>query len=40
MVIDRVSSKISVIASTEGGMDIEKVADETPEKLLSFTLNS
>ena len=39
MVIDRVSSKISVIASTEGGMDIEKVAEETPEKILSFTVD-
>jgi succinyl-CoA synthetase beta subunit len=39
MVIDRVTSKISVIASTEGGMDIEKVADETPEKILSFTID-
>lgn len=39
MVIDRVSSKISVIASTEGGMDIEKVAEETPEKILSFTID-
>ena len=39
MVIDRVTSKISVIASTEGGMDIEKVADKTPEKILSFTID-
>ena len=39
MVIDRVSSRISVIASTEGGLDIEKVADETPEKILSFTID-
>jgi succinyl-CoA synthetase beta subunit len=39
MVIDRATSKISVIASTEGGMDIEKVADETPEKILSFTID-
>ena len=39
MVIDRSTSKISVIASTEGGMDIEKVADETPEKILSFTID-
>ena len=39
MVIDRTTSKISVIASTEGGMDIEKVADETPEKILSFTID-
>jgi succinyl-CoA synthetase beta subunit len=39
MVIDRVTSKISIIASTEGGMDIEKVADETPDKILSFTID-
>jgi len=39
MVIDRMTSKISVIASTEGGMDIEKVAEETPEKILSFTID-
>ena len=39
MVIDRATSKISVIASTEGGMDIEKVADERPEKILSFTVD-
>ena len=39
MVIDRVSSRISVIASTEGGMDIEKVAEENPEKILSFNID-
>ena len=39
MVIDRATSKISVIASTEGGMDIEKVADERPEKILSFRVD-
>ena len=39
MVIDRVSSRVSVIASTEGGMDIEKVAAETPEKILSFNID-
>ena len=39
MVIDRVTSKVSVIASTEGGMDIEKVADETPDKILSFNID-
>ncbi len=31
--IDRESSKIAFISSTEGGMDIEKVAKETPEKI-------
>ena len=39
MVIDRVNSRISVIASTEGGMDIEKVAEKTPEKILSFNID-
>jgi succinyl-CoA synthetase beta subunit len=33
--IDRESSKIAFIASTEGGMDIEKVAAETPEKIVT-----
>jgi len=31
--IDRESSKIAFISSTEGGMDIEKVAAETPDKI-------
>ncbi len=39
MVIDRVSSRVSLIASTEGGMDIEKVAEENPEKILSFNID-
>ena len=39
MVIDRVTSRVSVIASTEGGMDIEKVAEETPDKILSFNID-
>ena len=39
MVIDRVSSRISLIASTKGGMDIEKVAEENPEKILSFNID-
>ena len=33
--VDRESSKIAFICSTEGGMDIEKVADETPEKIIT-----
>ena len=32
--VDRESSKIAFISSTEGGMDIEKVAAETPEKII------
>ena len=34
LLLDRATSKIVVMASTEGGMDIEKVAHETPEKIL------
>ena len=33
--VDRESSKIAFISSTEGGMDIEKVAAETPEKIVT-----
>ncbi len=33
--VDRESSKITFISSTEGGMDIEKVAVETPKKILT-----
>ena len=35
IVTDRSTEKNVIIASPEGGMDIEKVADETPEKLLT-----
>jgi succinyl-CoA synthetase beta subunit len=35
ILVDRATSKVSFIASTEGGMDIEKVAAETPEKILT-----
>ncbi len=33
--VDRESSKIAFISSTEGGMDIEKVASESPEKIIT-----
>ena len=33
--VDRDSSKIAFISSTEGGMDIEKVAADTPEKIIT-----
>ncbi|MBN2631305.1 MAG: ADP-forming succinate--CoA ligase subunit beta [Rhodobacteraceae bacterium] len=39
MLIDRVSSRISFVVSTEGGMSIEDVAHDTPEKILSFTVD-
>ena len=37
--VDRESSKIAFISSTEGGMDIEKVASETPEKIITTKVN-
>ena len=39
MVVDRVTSRVSVIVSTEGGMDIEQVAKDTPDKILSFNID-
>jgi succinyl-CoA synthetase beta subunit len=39
MLVDRETSRISFIVSTEGGMDIEEVAAETPEKILTFTVD-
>ncbi len=38
MLVDRASSTITIIASTEGGMDIEEVAAETPEKILKVAI--
>ncbi|MFC4731550.1 ADP-forming succinate--CoA ligase subunit beta [Salipiger abyssi] len=39
LLVDRVTSRISIVCSTEGGMDIEEVADSTPEKILSFSID-
>ncbi|MBE2275412.1 MAG: ADP-forming succinate--CoA ligase subunit beta [Rhodobacteraceae bacterium] len=39
LLIDRKTSRISIVASTEGGMDIEAVAHETPEKILTITID-
>ncbi len=37
--VDRAASRISFIASTEGGMDIEEVAEKTPEKILTISVD-
>ena len=37
--VDRATSRISFIASTEGGMDIEEVAAHTPEKILTIDVD-
>ena len=39
LLVDRQTSRISFVCSTEGGMDIEEVAAETPEKILSFAVD-
>jgi succinyl-CoA synthetase beta subunit len=39
LLIDRQTSRISFVASTEGGMDIEEVAHSTPEKIVSFSVD-
>jgi succinyl-CoA synthetase beta subunit len=39
MVLDRATSKIVVMASTEGGVEIETVAEKTPEKILKETVD-
>jgi succinyl-CoA synthetase beta subunit len=36
ILVDRATSRIAFIASTEGGMDIEEVAHNTPEKILTI----
>jgi succinyl-CoA synthetase beta subunit len=37
--VDRETSRIALIASTEGGMDIEKVAHDTPEKIFTMSID-
>lgn len=39
MLVDRSSSQITIIASTEGGMDIEAVAAETPERIMTISID-
>jgi succinyl-CoA synthetase beta subunit len=39
LLVDRVSGKIAIVASTEGGMNIEDVAHSTPEKIVSITVD-
>jgi succinyl-CoA synthetase beta subunit len=39
LLVDRETSWVSVVASTEGGMDIEEVAHATPEKIITFSID-
>jgi succinyl-CoA synthetase beta subunit len=39
LLVDRETSRVSVVASTEGGMNIEDVAHDTPEKITTFSID-
>ena len=39
LLVDRGSSRIAIVASTEGGMNIEDVAHDTPEKIVTITID-
>jgi len=39
LVVDRSSRKIAIMASSEGGMDIEEVAAKSPDKILTFIID-
>jgi succinyl-CoA synthetase beta subunit len=39
LLVDRATGRVSFVVSTEGGMDIEAVAHDTPEKILTIDIN-
>ena len=39
LLVDRASSEVAFVVSTEGGMDIETVAHDTPEKIKTFSVD-
>ncbi|HVJ50943.1 MAG TPA: ADP-forming succinate--CoA ligase subunit beta [Aliidongia sp.] len=39
MLVDRATSRVTIMASTEGGMEIEEVAAKTPEKILKVAID-
>jgi succinyl-CoA synthetase beta subunit len=39
MLVDRETSRVAFVVSTEGGMNIEDVAHETPEKITTFSVD-
>jgi len=39
LLVDRASKCISIVASTEGGMEIEEVAEKTPEKIITLQID-
>jgi succinyl-CoA synthetase beta subunit len=39
MLVDRETSQVAFVVSTEGGMDIEKVAHDTPDRIVTFSVD-
>jgi succinyl-CoA synthetase beta subunit len=39
MLVDRETSRVAFVVSTEGGMDIETVAHDTPDKIVTFSVD-
>src|SRR6195952_5546009 len=39
MLVDRETGQVAFVVSTEGGMDIETVAHDTPEKIITFSVD-
>jgi len=39
MLVDRVTSRVAFVGSTEGGMNIEEVAHDAPEKIVTFSID-
>ncbi|HWL30514.1 MAG TPA: ADP-forming succinate--CoA ligase subunit beta [Xanthobacteraceae bacterium] len=39
MLVDRATSRVAIVVSTEGGMDIEQVAHDTPEKIVTVSVD-
>src|SRR5262249_39647141 len=37
--VDRATSRVAFVVSTAGGMDIEQVAHDTPEKIVTFSVD-
>src|ERR1700733_569401 len=39
LLVDRETSRVAVVVSTEGGMDIEEVAHSTPERIVTISID-
>ncbi|ALE03248.1 ADP-forming succinate--CoA ligase subunit beta [Bartonella ancashensis] len=39
LLVDRVTGRVAFVVSTEGGMDIETIAEETPEKIVTLSID-